>query len=87
MTDAIALDVSDIQAACSDGCQVGLVVDDLDLAVIDAAFRSNNLEAGLPGLDISGSDLLTDQIDEGGNAFRGAGRVKSACVATRSSDA
>ena len=58
------------QLASNNGCQVGLIADDLDLVVVYADFRSDNLKVGLPDLDIGGFDLLPDQIHEGGNAFR-----------------
>ncbi|MEY3083229.1 MAG: hypothetical protein RJA94_3214 [Pseudomonadota bacterium] len=36
-------------------------------------FRSHSQKVGLPGQNIGGFDLLPDQIDEDGNAFRGQG--------------
>ena len=32
--------------ACDDGCQAGLIADDLDLVVVYADFRSDSLEVG-----------------------------------------
>lgn len=56
--------------ACDDGCRAGLIADDLDLVVVDADFRRDSLKVEFTDLNVGGFDLLPDQIDEGGNAWK-----------------